>query len=385
MSRTLTAFLASCLVVGAQAQSPAELPCAEGDAKCAREAALRSPVRKKSYWSDALAKPVEQRIGAAPAELVTFLNLDNMADGIGNRPHAPSPADFVSPAPTILPPKLQKAGEEIKKMMASSIFDHLMADTKAALADLPPEIRVLFDKKLAGIYFVYDLGGTGYTDYAKGGWFSRDAGFIVLDTKELRQRSANEWATWKENTPFKDDPAFRLEARIETDANDNRKNAIQYILLHELGHVLSIGEDVHPRWDLPPNDDASLDAYPFANLSWQIDAANNQYASRFDAAFPTRKDVVYYFGAKLDGSAMVAAYDQLLKTNFPTLYATTRPGDDFAESFASYVHTVIMKRPWEIRILQDGKPVRVIGSCWEEKRCAEKRKVLESFLGIKAN
>jgi len=351
----LLALLAACPAMVARAQAPVALPCAERDTKCAREAALQSPVRKKSFWSDALAKPVEQRIGIAPAELVAFLNLDNMADGIGNRPRPPV------------------------------IADDLMADAKAALANLPPVIKALLDQKLAGIYFVADLGGTGYTDYAKGGWFSRDAGFIVLDIDLLARQSANGWATWKENTPFTADPVFRLEARIESDDGDNRRNAIQYILLHELGHILSIGEDVHPRWDLPPNNDSSLASYPFASLSWQIDKAGNGYTSRFDAAFPERKDIVYYFGAKLDGRAMVDVYDRLLKTDFPSLYATTRPGDDFAESFASYVHAVIMNRPWEIRIYQDGKIARVIGSCWKEKRCKEKRRLLEEFLGLKPN
>jgi hypothetical protein len=231
---------------------------------------------------------------------------------------------------------------------------------------------------LAGIYFVSDLGGTGFTDYAKGGWFSRDAGFSVFDIDVLAKQTANAWATWKERSPFADDPAFRLEARIENEAGDNRKNAIQYILLHELGHILSIGEDIHPRWDEAPS---SVDDFPFARLSWEFIPAESRYASLFDKPFALRRDVVYYFGAKLAGRQMPDVYGQLAATNFPTLYAATRPGDDFAESFVSYVHTVMMKRPWEIRLFQDGKLIRTVGTCWEEKRCAEKRRLLEEILG----
>lgn len=58
--------------------------------------------------------------------------------------------------------------------------------------------------------------------------------------------------TWKENTPFKDSASYRLDARIEADSDDNRKNAIQYILLHELGHALTVGTDIHPPWNIPP-------------------------------------------------------------------------------------------------------------------------------------
>lgn len=337
----------------ANAQQPPALPCMFDDVKCAATARLKSPTRNKFYWSAAFAKPLEQRFGTAPDELLIYLNLDNISAGYPNRPHAAS-----------LPADLQR-------------------DVHDAIAELPASLKQLIDKKLAGIYFVKDLGGTGYTDYVRGGWFSRDAGFIVLDMDVLEKQKANAWATWKENTPFKPDPAYKLETVIEAPGEDNRKNAIQYILLHELGHILSIGEKIHPSWEDRPKSEPNLDAFPFAKLSWAIDHAGDRYTSRFDAAFPERSDVVYYFGAKLDGKNVIPTYEKLQRTDFPTLYASTRPGDDFAESFASYVHTVLMKRPWEIRVFVDGKLGKTYRLCWEEKRCAEKRRLLEEFLGIK--
>jgi hypothetical protein len=73
-------------------------------------------------------------------------------------------------------------------------------------------------------------------------------------------------------------------------------------------------------------------------------------------------------------------YGELAKTNFPSLYAATRPGDDFAESFASYVHTVVLKRPWDITIAHDGEVVTHVGACWDEPRCADKRRTMEAIL-----
>lgn len=334
------------------AQAPPALPCAKADATCARAEGIKSPSRTRAFWAAAFAKPLEQRFGTAPDELLVFLNLDNIAEGYPNSPHA-----------AILP-------------------EDFARDVRDAIAELPALVKSLIDRKLAGIYFVKDLGGTGYTDYVRGNATERDAGLIVLDMAVLSKQTANAWATWKENTPFKPDARVRLEATIEASAQDNRKNAIQYILLHELGHILSIGENIHPVWDKPPNSEPGLDKFPFANLAWEIDQAGNRYSSRFDAKFPERKDVVYYFGAKLDGKAMAGVYEKLEGTSFPTLYAATHPGDDFAESFVSYVHTVMMKRPWEIRLFQDGKLIRSVGLCWEEKRCAEKRRLLEGFLGV---
>lgn len=344
------ALVAMLVAHAASAQAPLLLPCRGGDMKCAFEARGKSPVRNKSFWAAALAKPVEQRLGVAPEELVVYLNLDNIASGVPNQPRAvPLAVDF-------------------------------MKDVDDAIAELPPAVKKLIEKKLVGIYFVKDLGGTGFTDYVQGGWLSSDTGFIVLDVDVLARQTANAWATWKENTPFAPDASYKLEAQIEIAAGDNRKNAIQYILLHELGHIISIGEKIHPRWDGPPS---SVDGFAFAMLSWRLPSDATQYQSIFDRQFSLRQKVVYYFGAQLKASQMRETYGQFANTNFPTLYAATRPGDDFAESFVSYVHTVLQERPWEIRIYGDGKLEKTYKSCWEEKRCAEKRKLLEGILAVK--
>ncbi len=326
------------------------LPCRESDAACAAEQRTKSPVKSRAFWAEAMKKPIPQRIGIAPDELLVFHNLDNIATAIPNRPrHAEISADF-------------------------------LADVHAVAADLPPQILKLIEPKLAGIYFVQDLGGSAMTAHIDGGWFRRDSGWIALDAGVLSRYTANAWATWKENTPFKESPAFSLEAVIETPANDNRRNAIRYILLHEIGHILTIGEKIHPRWDKPPS---TPEGFPFAQLSWELDAATGIYASRYDrVGFRDRPHVRYYFGAKLAGYKIPDVYDALMKTNFPTLYAATNPGDDFAESFASYVHTVMQKRPWEIRVFADGKLAKTYRTCWEEVRCADKRRLLEKFLGL---
>jgi hypothetical protein len=346
----LSIFVAASLQQPVLAEDPLVLPCRANDRKCAKDAMEKNPVRQMPYWKPAFEKPVERRLGHAPSELVLYLNLDNTGQGFPNQPRAAAiPEDFLK-------------------------------DVNDAMAELPPRVKQLIDRKLAGIYFVRDLGGTGYTDYIHSGQGTPVAGFTVLDMDVLAQQTANAWATWKENSPFKADAKYRLETDIEDQGQDNRKHAIQYILLHELGHIVSIDENIHPRWDQWPAAYSSVDHYPFAQLSWEIVNASNGYASLFEKEFPLRKDVVYYFGAKLNGGQMVEVYEQLERTNYPTLYAATSPGDDFAESFASYVHTVLLKRPLEIRLYRNGKLAKTYKSCWEEKRCAAKRKILEELL-----
>ena len=120
--------------------------------------------------------------------------------------------------------------------------------------------------------------------------------------------------------------------------------------------------------------------YYFFDLSWKVE--EGRYATRFDAAFPKRRDVRFYFGAKLDAADMLAVYDALEETNFPTLYAATHPADDFAESFASYVHVVMLGRDHEVRLYRQGKLVKTVGPCWGQPRCAYTRTALESALGF---
>jgi hypothetical protein len=308
-------------------------------------------IKQLAFWRAALARPLEQRIGAAPAPLLEYVDLDNQQQGFPNKPRPPVlPAGF-------------------------------MPDVRAALAGLPAPVRRAMASKLAGIHFVDNLGSTGWTEEILDAQGRPVAGVIVLDAAVLAKQRANSWATWKESTPFKPDPHWRLAAQIERPADDNRVQAIQYILLHEMGHVLAIGTDLHPNANLSPADLPAQPPYPFYRLSWGV-SPQGRYATRYDAQFPQRKDVVYYLGAKLAGAQMAGAYKALESTNFATLYAVTNPFDDFAEAFVTYVHTEMMGRPFKVQVFRDGKPVVEYGACWREARCADKRKFVEKALGL---
>ncbi|MGZ5786799.1 MAG: hypothetical protein ACXWJM_12845 [Ramlibacter sp.] len=335
----------------ALASEPAGGDCADTDKACIFSQMHQHAVRRAATWDAERSRPLPERVRPAPAMLVEYLNLDNRLNDFPDRPR------------TALP---------------DAAF---MADLHDALAELPPQVRQLVDGKLVGIYLVEGLGGTGFTDVVEDSRQEAVGGYIVLDAGVLSRLSANAWATWKENTPFRPQEGYKLDTRIETGAQDGRKNAIQYILLHELAHVFSIGGNVHPPWTVDPKDVQLTMQYRFFLASWRIDRWHNRYTSEFDADFPQRTKVVYYFGAKLDAADMVPTYANLEKTNFASLYGATRPGDDFAEAFASYVHVVLMKRPWQITISHPGEPPKVFRACWDEPRCRAKRELLEGILG----
>lgn len=323
--------------------------CAFTDKQCAVDALKDNQAQKSFFWKKILAQPLEKRIGRPPAELLRYVQLDNIAQQIPNKPREPK------------------------------LSDELINDVQMAVAELPNVVKSILSSKLAGIYLVDDLGGTGLTDTIWDAEKRPVAAFVILDAAVLSRQSANSWATWKENSVFKQDSQWHLTAEIETPDQNNRKNAIQYIILHELGHVFSVGSNVHPSWNIPAKEILPAASYPFYRLSWTASVKDNRHYSLFDDAFPQRREIVYYFGPRFSAEQVPDLYKKLVATNFVTLYGATSPGDDFAESFVTYVHTVLMKKPFAIRMFKDDQLIVSYSACWSEPRCASKKKILDNI------
>jgi hypothetical protein len=81
----------------------------------------------------------------------------------------------------------------------------------------------------------------------------------------------------------------------------------------------------------------------------------------------------------LPGALSPEVYAQLEQTSFPTLYAANSPYDDFAESFVNYVHVVLMGKPFEVRIDQNGQRQITFEACWETPRCAAKQEMMANL------
>ncbi len=87
----------------------------------------------------------------------------------------------------------------------------------------------------------------------------------------------------------------------------------------------------------------------------------------------------YYFGAKLQSADIKLFYSNLAKSTFITPYAATNPYDDFADSFAAYVHMKIMKKPFSINVLKKDTISFSYRPCWGQPRCQEKEIVLDEL------
>ncbi|MBI3556241.1 MAG: hypothetical protein HY074_08255 [Deltaproteobacteria bacterium] len=332
--------------------------CATTSPIATREALNQHVVRSDSYYQRYATSRLEDRVYPATQELIDYLLKDNAAEGFPNKPES------------------------------AALAPEVVADIHAAIVGLPPAIQAMITAKVAGIFVVKDLGGSAYTDIV----YSSDAarkplkGVVILDISALN-RKANEWLTWKESSPFKPEAPYSLQARLEQPDLDTRSSAIQFILLHEFAHALSIGENATPLWGLNPTEVADPAKFPFFSQSWQVQlpvapASRGKYVSRFDKQMPLRAKVLYYLPLKttLLAGQSVEIYEKLAQTNFLTLYGATNPFDDFAEAFATYVHGVLLKRPYRITITKAGKTLLTFTPCWNDRRCRSKREALERFI-----
>ncbi|MDB5933225.1 MAG: hypothetical protein JWQ01_569 [Massilia sp.] len=303
------------------------------------------------FWTDKLRQQVTERVGAAPEELVRYVALVNAASGI-------------ECAPT-----------------AASAAPDLLHDLECAIRGMPPAVVGALQDVLLGVFFAHNLGSSAVTDVVVDENGNTLGSVVALDLDAFVSRRANEWATWKENTPFSRAKSMKLEVQIAQLDDDTRSNAIQFLLLHEFGHVLTAGRRFLPIWWLPPDLMTSTGDYEFLRLGWQI-SAEKQIVPREEEDFAGREAVSYYGDAQLDDHAMLAIYQGLQRTSFASLYASTNAYDDFAETFATYVHSVLMKRPFRVCIYRGAVVEHETDDFWSSPRSAPKRAFMAQLLSV---
>lgn len=301
-----------------------------------RKQVAEHKARSLANWQDLQQKPFEDRILPAPDLLLDYLRLDNRLNGYAGVPTAPKD------------------------------WRPFASDVHAVMAEFPPPVQKHLRDHVLGVFLVTDLGSTAYND-AFTDFPSHHMGFIVLDVSALDQ-AANAWATWREKTPFSDSSDIQVTVRIADDRQDDRRHAISFTLLHELGHLVGAAKSAHSLWWAGGNPSV----YPFSAQSWKLE--NGNIVSRWDNAFRDRHKVRFYATEqfRLPSSALLGAYSQLLKTDFVSLYASTGVYEDFAETYAMYVHVVMQKRPWTLSVAEDGITAIECTTPILQDRCKEK-------------
>lgn len=300
-------------------------------------------------WEEMLALPLEQRLAPASDELVNYVAQYNTTTGSAAAP-------------------------------VSATADHeLVNDLQAVFAELPPAIKRKLAPRLLGVFFMNGVGSAAVTDvvaYANGDIIGLA---VAIDVDTFRNDHANDWASWRENTPFVPAPGLNIDVRIAEAGKASRHAALEYILLHEFGHVLAAGENLMPDWWQDPAAPLDPAAYRFLPLSWRIDA-DGRISPRPEDDFPQRDRVVFYQPPQLSGAEIPALYRAWEKTTFPTLYGALSVHEDFAECFATYVHSELLGKPYVLRIHRDCELIQETADFWKTPRSQAKAAFIKRFL-----
>ena len=234
-----------------------------------------------------------------------------------------------------------------------------------------------FDQYLYAIYFCEKLGGTGLTGFVYDNKTQKPlGGFIIIDSGVIRQK-ANDWITFKEKSVYSSKD-ISLTIQIEKESENTIDNALRYILLHEMGHILSNTLGITP--DLR-GESLDYDKYPFFNKTWV-----SQDESVFDEkTFPLRSKVIFYASEsavlKLD-TVWHQIYPMLAKTNFPTLYGATNGLDHFAETLNFNPQPEEMLGTRHIIIISIRQSSEIILNTSKEAIYINSKKKFESYLKI---
>ena len=301
-------------------------------------------IKKAQTWKGWKDKSVFERITVVPTNVIEYLEIEN---------------------------KIYEYNAEPTKVAVDTDLKHDLID---AIKELPEQITKQLENNIIGIFIISGLGSTGYTEHVYSG-NKYEGAFIVFDQDVLLKITANEWATWRTNSAFKKSDDYVLSLKIEENSTNTRKQAIKFILLHEIAHVLAIEVKSHPR---SAQGDPKL--FDFSSISW------TSYAnSIYDKNFKQRKDFKLYSFDKAtleleDAKRMIS---DLKNTDFCSLYASNNFFEDFAEAYTIYVHTILMNKPYSLTLHHNGKEIESFENPFMMKNLQKKRDYFDKLFLIR--
>jgi hypothetical protein len=235
--------------------------------------------------------------------------------------------------------------------------DHgLIAELTQTIAELQEPYARLFQRHTCAVVLMHGSPMTGtlrVLDAARG------QGIILLNVDNLSP-PGGDWLAFKEASAFATVPDRVFRGTMARPEEHRRRILLEFLLVHELAHLV---DNLFP-------DDPLIQS--FNRVSWP----------RRDGLVKT--PLVHYPSrlakAPLPDALLEPYYDLIGASAFPSPAAIANSREDFAESVSTFMHTMQRGRPWQIDVYRGGRHIRQLRTCWEEARCAEKRRLLEALL-----
>jgi hypothetical protein len=230
------------------------------------------------------------------------------------------------------------------------------ADLAEVIRGLPRPFANLFERHVCAVVLIHGAPMSGTL-----AMLGKEPGrsLVFLNADYLNQ-SPNSWLVFKEKSPFQPSAAWGLRGKLAEPDQDTRKVLLEFVLVHELGHVVSRAMEGDPT------------IAAFMRASWPRQDA---LAATPLVHYPERSNL-----APLPDDKIEAYFDLIASGPFPSPASVSNSDEDFADSIATYMHTVLRGRPWELELERGGQVLRSLHTCWDEARCSAKRQLIEQLL-----
>lgn len=305
--------------------------------------------RRASLWGDKWrGTPLTERVHILPQNIADALRGSNFAAGFGGE---------IAPAENA---------------------EYMLEDLREAIDSIPEPVKRLVEDRLIGVYLVQEMKLGEYMNAAglafkTINFFHQYAGTVILLDSVMMEKSPDRSLAGRSFVPFDQYGYYSMETDLADSGSNDRVTTLRTVLLHELGHHIDYDRGIVP--ESFSYGDIIRPGCGFTCLSWKRRGLQRG-GVRLRTAFAhlKRGEIKEY------ALGMPKTLEALKASNFPSLYGAMQPEEDFAESFAMYVHTVMMDLPWEITFRIDGEIKAEIGSCFTDGRCPRKRKFFDALL-----
>ena len=197
----------------------------------------------------------------------------------------------------------------------------------------------------------------------------------------------NTWFSWKEETSFggttsmTEGSAGKNLGLIKYNSPNNSKAfLIKGTINHEFGHLFDFTNNLNRFSECDFEKDPE-NCKPLAG-SWGEISWGSSNTPLPEMNYPLRDKICFYWceGNFINKDLSLELFDSLVKTNFHTIYASTNPNDDFAETFSYYLE--VENDNFELSVTTQGQTIDLIKH-FKSQRLQAKRDFVKNFISSK--
>ncbi|MCF0051118.1 hypothetical protein LXM25_13680 [Dyadobacter sp. LJ53] len=245
-------------------------------------------------------------------------------------------SQHIKPAPESVFKSFREAG---MKPVNRTLTKAEKEKVNKAFAHLTPLHQRILKQHLQSISFMDNMPNTALTSPVDTG--SATKMFNITFRASLLDENISQWATWKENSCFKQEADSNYSVRVE----GGNMDAIIYVLMHEATHIVDAVLDINPH---PAEASAIVPPTQFTKDIWRM--MNVPAEPYIDSLLEQTR---FRSGKPLPISLAPEVYTRLAKSPFPSLYAMAAWFEDIAELTTIYHLTAKMNQPFYIVVTKN--------------------------------